>query len=115
MLAREMKTTEKHGTPRNALAKTVRDAKLSVHAVSRATLNDVQERIKNKSVVIVNFVEPRDEEGHYAIVVGVTPKIVILNDPWNGKNFKMKRADFLHRWNRRNCWMMVVSKTKKKR
>lgn len=58
------------------------------------------------------------DEGHYAVVVGVTKKAVYLHDPWRGANFKMSVKRFLRDWWDNETgkvyerWMMVLSPEK---
>lgn len=65
--------------------------------------------------VIVDYTEPTSNEGHYAVVIGFNKKRIILNDPWNGKDFSLPYKEFERRWidhNGRwsNRWYLVLSK-----
>lgn len=64
--------------------------------------------------VIVHFIEPDGDEPHYAVVTGYQQGKVMLNDPWNGKDFKIDKKKFQERWHderkRFHNWIMVVDK-----
>jgi ABC-type bacteriocin/lantibiotic exporter with double-glycine peptidase domain len=108
-LAQELGTKERTGTARRALEKVTRKYGLAAKARTEANFDLIEEALEKKRPVIVNFVEPSDEEGHYAVAVYLTPQTLVLNDPWNGKDFKIKRREFASRWRKRNNWMMTVS------
>jgi len=77
-----------------------------------ATIKDIEESLKKKYPIIVNYVEPEDEIGHFAIVKGLTKNKIILYDPWHGPSFSLERKDFLKRWhNHRNTikrWILKI-------
>ncbi|MDP3996537.1 MAG: cysteine peptidase family C39 domain-containing protein, partial [bacterium] len=56
---------------------------------------------------------PSNDEGHYAVVVGLSDDYLFLNDPWNGKKFEISREEFLKRWKdsdgTHKNWLMVIS------
>jgi hypothetical protein len=62
---------------------------------------------------VVNYIEPSDDEGHYAIVVSLTNNSIMLNDLWNGRRFRMEKNEFLKRWRSQHShtrgWFVAVS------
>lgn len=68
---------------------------------------------KHSLPVLVNYIEPENNEGHFAVVVGNQDGHLILNDPWHGPGFSMTHDAFEKRW----CdgrglypnWMLVAS------
>ena len=48
--------------------------------------------------VIVNFVEPSEEVGHFGVAIGEERGRVILHDPWNGEGFSLPLEEFERRW-----------------
>ena len=114
---RILKTSKRFGTSRSELIRVARADGFSVYASHRVNLRKIDAFLKKKLPVIVNYVEPSDEEGHYAVAIGVTKTAVILNDPWNGRSFSMPRREFLKRWRgatpagtRYGRWIMVLSR-----
>lgn len=103
------------GTSHKMMKRAVMKSGLFCRAKSNSSMKDIRSILSQKLPVIVNFVEPSEEVGHYAVVVGLEGDELLFNDPWNGKDFRMKENDFLGRWrNGRNTsrrWLMAVSKT----
>jgi ABC-type bacteriocin/lantibiotic exporter with double-glycine peptidase domain len=108
-LARVMKT-KKEGTEHSGLIMIARKNGFYCYVHENASLNQVKHFIDLGLPVIVNYLEPDSEEGHYAVVVGYGLRRIVLNDPWNGKEFKIFLKDFEIRWNERKRWMFVLSK-----
>jgi len=87
---------------------------LSAKAKTEATIDDVVSCLDNGIPVMVNYIEPTDEEGHYAIIHGYTETEFILHDPWNGENFTLGRSEFENRWYDHQSgelvsrWLLVV-------
>ncbi|HLC68007.1 MAG TPA: cysteine peptidase family C39 domain-containing protein [archaeon] len=83
-----------------------------------SSLTDIKSAIRRGVPVVVNYMEPNDYEDHFAMVVGVGTKYVVLNDPWNGRSFRVERKDFMKRWwgwtndrkKKIRKWMMTVEK-----
>lgn len=113
-LAEKGRTRHDRGTSRAGMIRVARENGFHTYAQNDSDLPKIADFLKRRLPVIVNFIEPSDEEGHYAVVSGLSGKQIILNDPWNGKNFKLDIRDFLERWRGgRNSrkWLLVISKT----
>ncbi len=110
---------KKVGTPNDKMAeltKTIAKKKnLFAYVKNRADLKTVKKLIRRKIPVIVNYIEPVYQEGHYAVIVGYNSKIkrIILADPLHGKNFSLKENDFISRWksgyDNKTRWLLVLS------
>lgn len=113
-LAHEAHTQKKRGTTHQGMIEAALKEKLFVYVHADAELEDIHYFLSKKYPVIVDFTEPSSEEGHYAVVESVHEKHITLNDPWNGKNFKILKKIFLSRWHdeltHSRGWMMVISK-----
>lgn len=113
-LERVLRTTEATGTTRRALIRSARGLGLRVRA-GGMTLADLETELSAGHPVLVNYVEPSEEVGHFAIVTSCTPTTVILADPWNGERFSLARREFARRWfghrtrDPRRGWGMVAS------
>lgn len=114
-LARALHTT-KAGTYHSSLIEEARKENFFCYVNNQSTIHEVRHFINLGLPVVVNYNEPSTDDSHYAVVVGYDRSKVILNDSWNGKNFKMRESEFILRWhdylNRHTCkkWIMVVSK-----
>lgn len=110
-LAKKLQTCEEIGTPIYKMIETVMDHGFYYQAKNGTTLKDVYNMLIEKIPVIVNFIEPTDEESHYAVVSGMTKNDIILDDPWNGKNFKISKSEFLKRWRgEAKRWSLAISR-----
>ncbi len=111
-LAKKMKTDEDIGTKKKRMIRTVKKSGFHYCAKTNATLKELDSLIRKKIPVIVNYVEPTDEESHYAVVIGFSPKKIIFNDPWNGGDFRLDKKEFLKRWrgprDGKIRWMLAI-------
>jgi len=107
---------KKIGLASDKMARLINQYGLHGYAKNQATLKEIKYFIRLGLPTIVNYIEPSSDSGHYAVVVGFSPrsKKIILHDPLNGKNFKILEKEFLKRWrsgyNHYRRWLMVVSK-----
>ncbi len=103
------------GTPHYRMINLATSEGFYVYANEGSSLYEVAYFVNEKIPVIVHFMEPDTDQGHYAVVVGIQKKNVVLNDPWNGEKFKMDKADFEKRWisqdGKHKRWIMAVSDT----
>ncbi len=103
------------GTPHHRLINLATAEGFYVYANEGSSLYEIAYFVNEKIPVIVHFIEPDTEDGHYAVVVGVQKKNVVLNDPWNGEKFKMEKSEFERRWiskdGKHKKWIMAVSDT----
>lgn len=113
-IAQQASTTARHGTKNGAMVRVAVKNGFYVYASANSTLSKVRHFIKKGWPVIVNFFEPTDNEGHYAVVANVTASHIILQDPFNGRNFKLTSREFLSRWhnekNTQKRWLMAVGR-----
>lgn len=81
-----------------------------------ADIHNIMESLDRGVPVIVDYIEPEHNEGHYAVITGYDDEHFVLNDPWHGEGFKFNRKDFLSRWRSGFesplPWLMVVSAEK---
>jgi ABC-type bacteriocin/lantibiotic exporter with double-glycine peptidase domain len=117
-LTRRLRTNTRTGTARAALIRVARSYGLSATENRHARIADIRSVLDHGTAPIVLYQEPDGNEGHYAIAVGLERGRIVLNDPWNGRNFRLARSEFVRRWrgSRKNDvgrWLLVV-RTKKK-
>lgn len=113
-LIKELGTTERSGTSRRRIVDVLRDRGFAVHAHSHWTARELCRRLNEGVPVIVNYREPQDDEGHYAVAVACKNGRVVLNDPWHGPRFSLPMKEFVARWygyhrRRRTRWAAAVS------
>jgi predicted double-glycine peptidase len=112
-LMKRLKTNKNIGTRHEDMIDVTTKEGFYVYSNNGSSFQEIDLFLKEKKPIVVNFIEPNDNEGHYSVVVGLNDEDIILNDPWNGPNFKMKKTDFEKRWfsedGRNNKWIMVVS------
>ena len=88
----------RHGTRRAAMVVTLRRFGVRCSVFPQGTLTQLLTTVRAGRSVLVNFREPSEDEGHYAIVTGENDGTMLLHDPLNGKNFPMTRREFSKRW-----------------
>lgn len=113
-LAKIMRTdlVGEEGTKHGMLADYLRSKRLIVRVTRESSLLDVEKALAKGLPPIVHYIEPSEEDDHYAVVVGLTKTHITLNDPWNGKDFSFTRSEFQKRW-RDNAgiytrWLLVA-------
>lgn len=116
-LARAAGTNERHGTSRAGMARALRSRGFRVEARHGRTLDEIAAALRSGKRVVMLYVEKAAEEAHYAIALSVTPKAVVLNDPWHGPRYAVPRAEFLKRWRgssrKWTRWALTVDKKPK--
>lgn len=104
------------GTANHKMVRAMQKAGFYVYVNDDSIFAELKYFLSLKYPVIVNYIEPSEEEGHFAVVVGYDSllKKVIMNDPWNGRDFKLSEAQFTRRWRSKydghHCWLMVADK-----
>jgi uncharacterized protein YvpB len=104
------------GTMHNGLIKIARKYGFYCYVHESSSLHLLKHFIIDGYPVVVNYTNPSNNEGHYSVVTGFDEKDIIMNDPWEGENFKIKKEEFLKRWLDKELntkrWMLVLSKKK---
>lgn len=110
-IAKTAHCTERYGTSIKNMIGSSRQFGFRVSA-GPGNIEKIEEYIAQKHPVIVNYIEPKDNWGHYAVVVGVTRASLLLHDPWMGPHFKLSKKEFMRRWcgegGSPKRWMMIV-------
>lgn len=100
--------TDVDGVSAFRLQKTLEFLGIACQSKEGGTLTRVRSLLRQRRPVVVGYIEPADGDHHFAIIVGLMKKDVILNDPWHGRGFRMSRREFCRRWRADyNCWMLV--------
>lgn len=113
LLTERLKTTISDGTKHKSLIDIAKSEGFYVYVNNNSSLEEVGSLIIENIPVMVHFIEPSSDDGHYSVVVAVKEDSIILNDPWNGEGFIMSNCDFLARWrsedSHNDCWIMAIS------
>lgn len=118
-LSQSSNTSLTHGTRRDALVRIAKQHGFDVTSSSKGTWRDAVSLLKKGIPVLVNYREPTDDQGHYAIVIGFDELSVTFNDPWNGEQFSLPLKSFTCRWLGHRTrdpkwgWMMTLQPRKK--
>jgi ABC-type bacteriocin/lantibiotic exporter with double-glycine peptidase domain len=96
-LIRATKTT-KQGTTRKNMLKAARKSGFKSVSYENASILQAKRLAARGVPVIINYMEPTDYEDHFAVFVSVGRNFVVLNDPWNGRSFRISKKEFLKRW-----------------
>ena len=112
-LAKKVSVSERTGTSHMSMIKAVHGIGFYCRTFRNATIGELKGLIEDGFPVIVNYIEPSYNQGHYAVVIGFEQGMLLINDPWNGKNFRLSQKEFLIRWHNSTGtsrrWMMIVS------
>ena len=115
-LAKDLKSSPERGTSHVEMVRCVREYGFKCYAKTGSSIDDIRHFLDQKIPVIVNYIEPCDETGHYAIAVEANDTELFLNDPWNGERFRIGISEFEKRWQnstgRSKRWLMVISPAK---
>lgn len=111
-------TTHKSGTRNIDMINAVRKEGFYYHVYENGTLDQIRYFVDCGLPVIIEYVEPSGNEVHFSVVIGYNSRNIIMNDPWNGKDFALSIKKFGSRWydTHKNhtctCWLMAVSDKK---
>lgn len=114
-LAHEAHTNKRFGTEHVEMINLARKHGFYCYVHHDSNINTIKHFINSDLPVIINFKNPSDGIEHYAVVIGHSKGQLILNDPWNGKDFKISDKVLNNYWiglHNTKKWIMVVSKTK---
>lgn len=112
-LQARLATNEVRGTRHADMIRVAREEGLYVFENEHSSIVEIFALLKLLIPVVVHFVEPSENDNHYAVVVRVDDTHTTLHDPWNGKRTSMHTDDFVARWSSEHTsahnWAMAVS------
>ena len=113
-LINEANTRKFTGTRHEGMISTATKEGFYCYVNSDSTFDEVKSFLSQGHPVIIDYTEPSENIGHYAVVVGYKGNRIIMNDPWNGRNFSIDEKELIERWHdsitKSRGWMMVISK-----
>ncbi len=112
-LTERLDTETSTGTKHEPMIEIAREEGFFVYVNNHASLEEVGYILGLNIPVIVHYIEPSSEEGHYAVAVDLTDENILLNDSWNGEQFTIAREDFIRRWRddkgEAMQWLLAIS------
>lgn len=112
-LCNESGTNPETGTAPQKLIEVVKKEGFHFFEQENSSLENVSKFLALKFPVIVSYVMPGVEEGHYSVITGFERDKIIFNDPWTGKDFELPAEEFQKRWygqfDGEKQWMLVIS------
>lgn len=104
----------KFGTSHEHLIEEVRREHFYPHQKTSATIEDILQYLDTGTPVLVNYLNPTTNNGHYSIVCGYEEESLILADPTNGADYHISHQEFFSHWHNKNNtssgWLLVVTK-----
>ena len=67
---------------------------LHAYVNEKHNLQKIEHFLEQKILVVVHYIEPEGNIGHYAIVTKISKTTITLNDPWFGKKFSNVKTKF---------------------
>ncbi|HUX80975.1 MAG TPA: cysteine peptidase family C39 domain-containing protein [Candidatus Paceibacterota bacterium] len=111
----EAHTNKEVGTHHLGMIESARHHGFYVYANNNSSLIEIEYVLKMNRPVIIHYLEPFINEGHYALVHRISKNKLYLSDPWFGKRLSFSHDDFLKRWKsedgRHPQWLMAIGKT----
>lgn len=89
---------------------------LLVKEIDNAKFSDIQSLISQENIVIVNYRDPKINDGHFTIVKSIDSKDKIISfiDPLHGPNHKVPIETFINNWEspyeNKEKWLLAVKR-----
>lgn len=113
-LSKEAHTNSRGGTNHEGMIRTACQEGFYSYVNSGSSIEEIKHFLASNHPVIVDFIEPKTNEGHYAVIVGIVGEKIVLNDPWNGRHYKISIKKFKNNWHdpitHSKKWIMVIAK-----
>jgi len=115
-LANLCQTSERYGTSHQHLISVIKKEKFKYLLRINGSLRDLIDCVEAGYLVIINYLDPFSNEGHYAVVTGYAndEKEIILADPCNGNDFTIPWHELKERWRNNNNtsqgWLVVIGR-----
>ena len=111
----EAHTSRSIGTRHRGMIESARHHGFYVYVNDNSSLAEIEYVLAMKRPVIIHYLEPSENEGHYALIHSMDRKKVHLSDPWFGKRLSFSRGAFLKRWKSEDGkhprWLMAIGQT----
>src|SRR3989344_446487 len=103
-LAKKAETSKETGTSHSGMIETAKGEGFFVYINSDSNAEEMKYFLALGHPVIVDFLEPSSDIGHYAVTTAIGRgglffrEMICLNDPWNGRDYKISLKEFEKRW-----------------
>jgi len=108
-----LQTDEQNGTDHAPIVAELEGRGLHCTHTANASFDDILNALEARLPVLVNYINPHNKYGHFAVVIGATHDHIVLNDPKNGEGFSLKRDEFEELWvdgqGENPRWMLVAA------
>lgn len=107
--------TPARGTSHSSLIKTIRGEGLRCSAKTNSSKNDLLACMKRENLIIINYLDLIDNEGHYAVITGYSSEkdAFMLADPFCGNDIFVSWKNLEKRWTNNsrtsNGWFIEIS------
>ena len=105
-IARNAGTT-KDGTGTPGMLLAAKKAGMPMDMKYNATWSDIERALLSGVPPIISYTEVEDEDAHSSVVVWLSSAHIYLNDPYHGRDYKMRRPEFYRRWKLQNRQILV--------
>ena len=116
---KQLHTTKRIGTSRKRLVLGFDKFGLKTKIIFPSELKDIKDFLKKGIPVVVSYLELDGDQEHYSIVIGMTKRDLIFQDPWLGSKYRIDQNNFMLRWHNKDRikkfrgWMVAVYQDKK--
>ncbi|MBI1834019.1 MAG: C39 family peptidase [Candidatus Andersenbacteria bacterium] len=113
-LIRDTKATPTYGTSRADMIRVLRQYGLHTHTHINSSLAEITFFLQHHIPVAVNYRDLVENQGHFAVVVGIKNNVVYLHDPDYQAHYKIPAKVFMRRWHGRHLttnrkWILTAS------
>jgi len=91
-------TSPHTGTDNEAMVRVAHELGLHVEVHEPMTMDNLDRFVSGGEPVLVNYRNLENGNGHFALVIEVSDKSILLCDPEYGYQFRISRDVFLDRW-----------------
>lgn len=116
-IAKQFNINSKRGTKNKSFPLFAEQHKLNYLVSRNSTLQNIHNALKQEYIIIINYFDPKEKEGHYAVIKKLTPKKIYLLDPWHGPHHNISIKTFLLLWKsgfeKEKKWFFAIKKIHK--
>lgn len=113
-LGLRLQTEPEKGTRHGPLISVAQEEGFQCYVNANSSLDEIRHFLRRGLPVIIDYSDSDPFDGHYSVVVAYNHPYVVLNDPWNGRHYKLHHRHFSAQWKDQitssERWMMVLSR-----
>ncbi len=108
-----LSVSKETGAANHELVTTAQHHGFFTYVNENTTTREIKKFIKQGVPVIIDYLEPEEDEGHYAVAVDISAGKIVLQDPWFGPGFTLPLDEFVRRWQSKYMphkqWLLAIS------